>query len=330
MKKSFIFKILSSIKSKVNKGKRRRACKLNYPLKLTWIAERNPFSEAETFRTKRVPASVYDLVAWEVDFVKDILSHLEVEYSWVEHPSSMSHCHIVVYSRNQFSKSEIRRGLKLGNPQLIFHLSDEWGKDASWYKFLRKYPLVLRQHHFNSYPNYDNIKTIPLGYMEGMFEENTTMDNILIENSKFIDREYAWSFIGGIKGKRGEVLQKFERIEPNYVGSAHPSEMREIYKNSKFVVCPAGNVNILCFRNFEASICGAIPIVAGCSAEEYKEATKPIGSPPWIFQETWDDAVKEVELFLSNKEILITRRQDVMKWWKLEFQKSKNYVDSIF
>lgn len=299
------------------------------PLKLTWIAARNPFSEAETFRDQRIPSSVYDLVAWEVDYIKEILSHLNVQYFWAAHPSAMRQSEIVVYSRNQYSRSEIQRGLELASPRLVFHLSDEWGQDAAWHQFLKKYPLVLRQYYFNSYPQYDNIKTIALGYMEGMFEENSTMDRLLMENSTVIERKYAWSFIGGLKGKRAEALQKFAPIEPNFSGAAHPSEMVAVYQNSKFVVCPAGNVNILCFRNFEASICGAIPVVAGCSVADYQEATEPIGSPPWVFHETWDDAVEEVKLLLSDNDKLKTRRQEVTKWWKQELQKVKGYVDSV-
>lgn len=297
------------------------------PLRLTWIAPRDPFSEAESFLSKRIPSSVYGLVAWEVDYIKELLSHLDVRYSHAENPYGI-HADIVVYSRNQFHITDIRRGLKAAKPRLVFHLSDEFGQDASWCEFLKKYPLVLKQYHFNSYPKHDNIKTMPLGYMEGMFGGPTT-GRELIESLEARDRPFAWSFIGGLKGDRAAALEKFAPIGPNHVGSAHPLDMAEIYRNSKFVVCPAGNANILCFRAFEASICGAIPVVAGCSTERYREATAPLGNPPWVFHETWDAATEETKLLLANETALAARRQSVLAWWGSELRKVRGHIDSV-
>src|SRR5215510_1884818 len=97
-------------------GIKGKPCQLEQPLRLSWLASRDPFVEADLFRTQRIPSSVYDLVAWEVDYIRMLLSHLDVAYSYVQHPPQLSKCHIVVYSRNQFKKAEIRRGLRAAKP----------------------------------------------------------------------------------------------------------------------------------------------------------------------------------------------------------------------
>lgn len=300
---------------------------LTKQLKLTWVASRNPYLEAEEFRAGRV-ASVYDLVAWDVDFIQELLAHLPVQFSHVNHPSELTNSHIVVYSRNHFSRADVRRGLKQAKPRLVFHLSDEWGRDAPWHQFLRKYPLVLRHHHFNFYPKHKNIVTMPLGYMEGMFRGSTT-DQSRIEQLMDRHRALAWSFIGGVKGRRGAALQMFSDIGPHFLGSAHPNDMADIYADSKFVVCPEGNVNILCFRNFEASICGAIPVIAGCSRAAYLEATAPLSNPPWVFHERWEDAIAEVRALLADESALKCRRTQVLLWWRAEFERMRGAIDAV-
>src|SRR4029453_17879345 len=88
----------------------------------------------------------------------------------------------------------------------------------------------------------------------------------------------------------------------------------EVYRNSSFLLCPAGDFNILCFRNFEASVCGAIPIVGGTTREHYLEATEPLGAPPWIFHESWKDGLEEVRALLADERALRARRMKVLAW----------------
>jgi hypothetical protein len=302
---------------------------LSRPLRVVLISPRNPLPEADTFRIERVSSNVYDLVLWEVDFIREVLAPFDVAYSYVEHPSQLEPCHIVVYSRNQYKRKDISRGLRHASPTIVFHLSDEYGRDVAWIRFLKDYPLVLRQYNFDSYPYHRNIKPIPLGYMVGMIEGPSTTTEIM-EALGDRERQYTWSFVGGVKkGKRGAVLKTFDEIGPHFVGALHPAEMAEVYRNSSFVLCPAGDFNVLCFRNFEASICGAIPVVGGTTRERYLEATEPLGDPPWIFHESWKDGLEEVRALLADEPALRARRMKVLAWWAAELDRTRNRIGSI-
>jgi hypothetical protein len=304
------------------------------PLRVVWIAPRNPLPVADTFRVERSSLNVYlDIVSWEVDFIRELLAPFDVAYSYVEHPSKLEPCHIVVYSRNHYKRKDISRGLRRASPTIVFHLSDEWGRDAAWNKFLKDYPLVLRQYNFDSYPFYRNIKPIPLGYIAGMIEGPSTNTEIM-ETLGDRERQYAWSFVGSFVGnvkkrRRGAVLKTFDEIGPHFIGTLHPAEMAEVYRNSNFVLCPAGNFNILCLRNFEASICGAIPVVGGTTREGYLEATEPLGDPPWIFHESWEDALEEVRALLADEPALRARRMKVLAWWAAELDRTRSRIGSM-
>ena len=69
---------------------------LSRPLRVVFIAPQNPLPQADTFRIERVSSNVYDLVLWEVDFIRELLAPFDVAYSHVEHPSRLEPCHIVV------------------------------------------------------------------------------------------------------------------------------------------------------------------------------------------------------------------------------------------
>jgi hypothetical protein len=125
------------------------------------------------------------------------------------------------------------------------------------------------------------------------------------------------------------VLKTFDEIGPHFTGALHPAEMAEVYRNSSFVLCPAGDFNILCFRNFEASICGAIPVVGGTTRERYLEATEPLGDPPWIFHESWKDGLEEVRALLADEPALRARRMKVLAWWAAELDRTRNRIGSI-
>ena len=293
-------------------------------VKLIWLAKRDPFAEADRLARERIPETVYDLNAWEVDFIRELVAPFDVAFvhrrrSWqVRGP-----CDILVYSINKFKIDEIRPVLRRAKPRVVFHLSDEWGDKARWHEILRHVPLVLRQHHFSVYPNYANIKPFPLGYMEAMLHEPSTDPAFISRQKPMRDRQYAWSFIGNIKDDRAQALEAFADLSPNHVGSAHPADMAKLYLDSKFVLSPIGNVSPLCFRHFEASICGAIPIIAGCSAERYRDSLGGLGNPPWVFHESWGDAHAEVTALLEDDAKLEALRLEALDWWRTQVEKAQ-------
>jgi hypothetical protein len=105
-------------------------------------------------------------------------------------------------------------------------------------------------------------------------------------------RSLRWSFIGSMKGSRLKALSAFKTINPNLHGFASKQGVAFAYANSDFVVSPRGEVNLDCFRHYEASALGAIPIVVA-NATELDATFSGIGSasrPPWLFADSWEDA----------------------------------------
>ena len=88
------------------------------------------------------------------------------------------------------------------------------------------------------------------------------------------------------------ALAEMGQVHPNLVGSASKASVAFAYGNSDFVVSPRGEINLDCFRHYEASALGAIPVVVA-NTTELDHTFRGIGSasrPPWLFAETWEDA----------------------------------------
>ena len=105
-------------------------------------------------------------------------------------------------------------------------------------------------------------------------------------------RALRWTFLGTLKGSRKKALATMTSVHPNMVGTASKDAVAFAYGNSDFVVSPRGEINLDCFRHYEASALGAIPIVVA-NATELDYSFRGIGSasrPPWLFANTWGDA----------------------------------------
>jgi hypothetical protein len=72
-----------------------------------------------------------------------------------------------------------------------------------------------------------------------------------------------------------------------------------------------------CFRNYEATICGAIPVVAGCSKNEYADTFSYLGEPPWVFSETWEEALAVCKKLYATDFVWQARNRNTLWWWKL-------------
>jgi hypothetical protein len=94
-----------------------------------------------------------------------------------------------------------------------------------------------------------------------------------------------------------------------------PAAMFELYKNTIFVPSPRGNVRLDCFRHYEATLSGAIPVVAGDRSEIVDTFCKE-GDPPWIIGDTWEHAVEQCKAELEAPELLQKRQERLLAWWK--------------
>lgn len=188
-------------------------------------------------------------------------------------------------------------------PFVIFHLSDEAGKEDEYYNLYNR-PFVKVLFHQYNHENIDykiNNIQIPLGYVSGFLSDNASFN---YKQQKY-GRKYDFSFIGSLKSDRRIMLNKFKNNFKNshidtgitkwnnpHNQRVQPDKLFNIYTNSFFVPIGRGNKSLDCFRLYEAIVAGAIPVICG-SFKEFNITFKFNDSPPpsIIVGETWDEAI---------------------------------------
>lgn len=210
-------------------------------------------------------------------------------------------------------------------PKIIIQLSDEfYFEDLQIHNHLANYcELFLRQYHHESYSYTMNTIHIPLGYCNDIKVRGGDTLNIL-------QRNYTWSFIGEMKSDRWDLVNAFNQIENGFNGSGFSKdEMSKIYLNSIFAPSGRGNSSLDCFRLYETSMMGCIPVVVGDQHElnitfMYEE------NPPWIFSDTWENAVLVCKKLLDNKEELQEIQNKNLIWWKTRVKNISKKIENIF
>jgi hypothetical protein len=243
---------------------------------------------------------------WETDFLlKEILPEGEVSYNLNESGE------VLIFASRAHSYNEILSIVEKSKPRIIICLSDELIVEN-----LQKFnqlgnccDLFLRQYHHPQYIYTPNTIHIPLGYTNGckVFNESKVLN---------------WSFFGEIKTDRQQMLDEFHKISKNFVGRSVPKDlMCKIYSKSIFVPCGRGNFSLDCFRLYEASMNGSIPVVVG-PKEEIEYTFMYEENPPWIFAETWEQSVDICKNMLEY-DVDFT---SVLMWWKNRIGKIRKKV----
>jgi hypothetical protein len=288
---------------------------------VAWLAKRNPFHDRRMFAdacAKGGRPSVYTMLAWEVDYLQFLLR--DAQWHWIDDARKIAPLkpEVVVFMSNDFAFAGYG-----WTPKILVCLSDEWGRTPTFHWVTEHIPLVLRQYRFEHYYRPPNVRHIPLGFMACMFDDPTA----IAAPNLSAERHYKWSFVGNIKGERASAVASFNAWAPNWQGSCTPGELRRVYTNSEFVLCPRGNLRMDCFRNYEATMCGAIPVVAGCSKKEYAETFGDIGNPPWVFSETWDAALEICRNLVESGAVATLRKENTL-WWSSEIQSLREAIRS--
>lgn len=228
---------------------------------------------------------------------------------------------VFIFSCNNYSYVDILAAVRRVHPAVIIHISDEWGTRPDYMQLACETRLLLRQHYHAKYPTFPNVYYIPLGYMNGMFEgSSVTPTNA--------DRTLVWSFVGNIKADRQEMIDTFSAIGPHFHGKQNVSQMRELYQKSQFVPNGRGNVTLDCFRLYEASACGAIPVVVG-TADELSTTFKHEGNPPWVFAPSWPAALEKIKALLATPGAVEKQSQQVLIWWQNRVAGARNLLDPV-
>jgi len=288
-----------------------------------WLAKRDPFLSRRAFAsacatdTAAAP-SLNALTAWEADYLPWLFC--DTQWQWVDEASKIAPLtpDVVVFMSNDFPFEGV---LDAWTPKVLVHLSDERGWAASFHQHTGKVPLVLRQYRFKHYYRPNNVRHIPLGFMACMFDD----PDAIPAPAPMAERPYAWSFVGSLKGERMKALAVFDSWTPHWTTNCSPRELARVYGRSAFVLCPRGNVGMDCFRNYEATICGAIPVVAGCSEAEFVETFCGIGSPPWVFCTTWEEALMRCRRLCESGALAEMQARN-LQWWEGEIQSIRGAI----
>jgi hypothetical protein len=252
---------------------------------------------------------------WEEDFIlKELLPPSTVVY--YDNPQKVeipSEDYILIFSVGGANILYLEELCTKKNPNIIFMISDENGQNP-WFNGLSKYTkLLVRQYHHSHYPVYENIAYMPLGYMKGMLQCRSTELKVKPIN----ERQFRWSFVGTVSKNREKMIKKFRSsgMVPYFLlNGISPSQMFDIYSNSIFVPNDRGHINLDCLRLYEASLCGAIPVVVG-DIEEIKYTFFQEECPPWIYAKSWDKAVEVCHTLLRDPDLLQKRQNTVLYWW---------------
>ena len=269
---------------------------------------------------------------WEKDYIMELFSLIEYDLIYVDRNNLINTMYdenqyiILVFSSNTYRYCDILKITLKIKPIIIVHLSDEWGNRPQYTDLAAHTKLLLHQHRQKNYDynKYNNIIQIPLGYMTNMFNNKIAQDLTLGDNNFALntklnpisERKYKWAFIGRIKQDRRIILFKFSRkIKEKFYGkNITSSKMFDVYNDSIFIPNGRGNFTLDCFRIYEAILSGCIPVIVGKTDELDTIFYYNNDKPPFIIEETWDNAINKCMYLLDNIKELENVQQLNYKW----------------
>jgi GR25 family glycosyltransferase involved in LPS biosynthesis len=215
----------------------------------------------------------------------------------------------------------------------ILHLSDEYLNDDLSVYSLPMCKGVLRMYERPNMPSAEKVKVIPLGYH---FTIDGGSENPAEKTPRLPFRSNRWSFMGTNWKNRKEMLEPFNRIEPNrtvYADSwespqkIQRKEYLAVLLDSYFVPCPTGN-NAETFRIYEALECGCVPLYVknGDGDSLANRLMEEIGILP---SSNWSEAAALTEHLLQNIQLLENYRTVILNRWLAYKKKVAESVKKI-
>lgn len=227
---------------------------------------------------------------------------------------------IIIYGRYNKNEKDLYGYLKKFKNKLcvLVHLSDEFCTNPI--KSYRYASFVLRNYHRVGMP--EHVYSFPLGCTRG---------KVVPEGFRITppdQRQYIWSFAGHVgpsKPHRAEPLEAFGSLEPSFQhhtdsfndsirDALGPRAYCDILNDSVFVLCPRGNKSLDCFRNTEAAMYGAIPVVVGDARELNRTFIEPFDAP-FLYADSWADARRRVEALATDTEAVAVMQRRLLDWW---------------
>jgi hypothetical protein len=211
------------------------------------------------------------------------------------------------------------RGL---NAYLVHFLDENFDGGYERYENFRG---VFRGH-WSSVFNSNYVRKMPLGYCNGVPKRED-----LIPASQ---RRYVWSFAGHVdKSSRPEMAGELARVEPHFLFSSSsipgfvtpvstpehkrilsPLAYYDLLFDSTFSPCPMGNVNLECFRVYEALECGSIPVVEKRWSMDYFRTL--LGNHPIPTVGSWKEGRHLMRSLLRDPQGLNELQDNCIRWWQ--------------
>jgi hypothetical protein len=198
-----------------------------------------------------------------------------------------------------------------GKNAWLFHLSDETYEGG--YDRYENFRGVIR-NYWSGIFNPHRVLQIPLGYAEGIGSQDRLLTSA--------ERKYLWCFAGaGNKSSRPEMLRTFEPLKPAFVhisdrGNLAPigkEQYVSVLRDSVFVPSSMGNVNLDCFRVYEALQCGSIPLLERRFRFDYFREL--LGPHPLPTFSNWDQAARYVASMQSDSVAMDRLLLECSQWW---------------
>ncbi len=166
---------------------------------------------------------------------------------------------------------------------------------------------------------------MPLGYCSG-----TARGGRPIQRASA--RKYLWSFVGGVnKSSRPDMAKALAAVGPHFLRDTDqpsgpaaqgplngnpqplsPAEFSGLLFDSTFSPCPMGNVNLECFRVYEALESGSIPIVEKRWSLDYFKGL--LGDHPLPTVRSWPEARRMIGRIVENPAQIDALQERCVSW----------------
>jgi hypothetical protein len=249
----------------------------------------------------------------EVHWLKRLLRGFSVELREDLTQTRVVPDSIVICKRLHALRPSLLQSISETPGVILFHISDEWYLDRL--EAYRCFTHVLRNYHHPALQQ-DGITQIPMG------PSRTAAGRFEIPPAA--GRGYRWCFVGNLASTRRSLVHHLENIKPSYLHVTGtrmqsekwlgPEEYLGILRDSIFVPCPMGNVNLESFRLYEALDCGAIPIVERRPWLDY--FTQMFGPHPLPTVCHWREARSVMDSLCSNPARLQDKQAEIQAWWQ--------------
>jgi hypothetical protein len=210
-----------------------------------------------------------------------------------------------------------------GRNAFLVHFLDE--TYAGGYDVYKNFRGVIRCFWSDAFDQRYVMK-MALGYTRGRGRG----DAFLLPASQ---RKYVWSFVGQTrKATRPDAIHALAGLAPHFLSSSDspagrsatkaagggqqplgPREFSEVLSNTVFAPSPMGNVNIECFRTYEALERGAVPIIEKRWGFDYYRSL--LGDHPMPTVGSWIEARRLIQAMMNNGDEIDRVQRECVDWW---------------